>query len=243
MKRTKAGTSRPGSSRGSFPPSSRPSSDRSERRTDSAEEAGMDMKLEVVVIPVSNVNRAADFYTKLGWRKDADFAKGGSRLLQFTPPGSGCSIIFGTGITPAAPGSAQYLHLVVSDIAAARDELARKGVDGIEVFHDAKGGYNRFDPAARASGPDPGRRSYASFATFKDTEGNGWILQEITTRFPGRMSGDTTYTSASDLTQALRRAEAAHGEHEKRTGKHDANWADWYAEYMVKEQTGEALPV
>ena len=204
---------------------------------------GIDMKLEVVVLPVADVGRAADFYTKLGWRKDADRVTGTSRLLQFTPQGSGCSIIFGTGITPSPPGSAQFLHLVVSDIETARAELVAKGVNASEVFHDAAGGYNRFDPRARASGPDPQRRTYASFVTFSDADGNGWVLQEITTRLPGRIdSKATTFASASDLASAMRRAAAAHGEHEKRIGKADANWPDWYAAYMVAEQSGEKLP-
>ena len=202
----------------------------------------VDMKLEVVVIPVSDVGRAADFYRKLGWRVDADIAKGDRRVLQFTPPGSPCSIIFGTGVTPSAPGTAQFIHLIVSDIEAAREELTGHGVDASEVFHDARGGTNRFDPAARASGPDPQRRSYASFVTFSDPDGNGWVLQEITTRLPGRVAGDTTYASVGDLSQALRRAEAAHGQHEARTGQRDQNWPDWYAEYMRREQSGEELP-
>jgi catechol 2,3-dioxygenase-like lactoylglutathione lyase family enzyme len=204
-----------------------------------------DMKLEVVVIPVADVDRAAEFYgEKLGWRVDADFKRPGGRLLQFTPPGSPCSIIFGTGITPSAPGSAQFLHLIVSDIEAAREELVRNGVEASEVFHDAGGGYNRFDPAVRASGPDPERRTYASFVVFNDPDGNGWLLQEITTRFAGRIDSDeTAYASVPDLASALRRAEAAHGEHEKRTGQHDAEWADWYAAYMVAEQSGAELPL
>lgn len=200
------------------------------------------MKLEVVVIPVSDVGRAAEFYQKLGWRLDADIAKGDKRVLQFTPPGSPCSIILGTGVTPAAPGTARFLHLVVSDIEAARAELIRKGIAASEVFHDASGGYDRFDPAVRASGPDPQHRSYASFVTFSDPDGNSWVLQEITTRFPGRVADDTTYASQGDLSQALRRAEAAHGQHEARTGQRDQNWPDWYAEYMVREQSGEELP-
>jgi len=205
--------------------------------------AGVDMKLEVVVIPVADVDRAAKFYERLGWRKDADFVDGRSRRLQFTPPGSQCSIIFGTNLTPSPPGTAQFLHLVVSDIQAARDELVKNGVDASGVFHDAAGGFNRFDPAARASGPDPKRRSYASFVTFKDPDGNLWLLQEITTRLPGRIdSGTTTYTSVSDLADAMRRASRAHGEHEKRIGAADANWPDWYASYMVAEQSGKDLP-
>jgi catechol 2,3-dioxygenase-like lactoylglutathione lyase family enzyme len=204
---------------------------------------GLDMKLEVIVIPVSDVGRAADFYERLGWRKDADIVNGDSRILQFTPPGSPCSIIFGTGTTPAAPGTAQFLHLVVTDIEAARTELVGKGVDASEVFHDAGGGYNRFDPAVRASGPDPDRRTYASFVTFDDPDGNLWLLQEITTRFPGRIDPDaTTFTSATDLASAMRRASEAHGEHEKRVGAADENWPAWYAEYMVREQAGKDLP-
>ena len=203
----------------------------------------MDMKLEVVVIPVSDVDRAAHFYGRLGWRLDADVAKGDRRVLQFTPPGSPCSIIFGRGVTPSAPGTAQFLHLVVSDIEAARDELIGNGVDASEVFHDAGGGYNPFDPHVRVSGPDPERRSYLSFVTFSDPDGNGWLLQEITSRFPGRIDpAATSFGSASDLASALRRAEAAHGEHEKRTGQRDTNWPDWYAAYMVAEQAGEELP-
>ena len=152
----------------------------------------VDMKLEVVVIPVSDVGRAADFYESVGWRKDADKQDGDNRLLQFTPPGSPTSIIFGTAVTSAAPGSAQFLHLVVSDIEAARDELVANGVDPSEIYHDATGGYNRFDPAVRASGPDPQRRTYASFVLFSDPDGNSWVLQEITTAVPGshRRCGD-----------------------------------------------------
>ena len=145
----------------------------------------LDMKLEVVVLPVSDVDRAAKFYEKLGWRKDADIATGDSRRLQFTPPGSPCSIIFGTRLTSSPPGTAQFLHLVVSDIVAARDELVRNGADPSEVFHDKEGGSNRFDPKARASGPDPKRRSYASFVTFNDPDGNLWVLQENHHPTPG----------------------------------------------------------
>ena len=203
----------------------------------------VDMKLEVVVIPVSDVGRAAEFYARLGWRKDADIVNGESRLLQFTPPGSPCSIIFGTGVTQSAPGTAQFLHLVVSDIEAAREALVANGADASEVYHDAAGGYNRFDPAARASGPDPQRRSYASFVTFSDPDGNLWVLQEITTRLAGRIDSHApAFSSAADLAGALRRASAAHGEHEKRTGEYDSNWPDWYAEYMAREQSGEELP-
>lgn len=209
-----------------------------------AEAEMIDMKLEVIVLPVSDVNRAATFYRQLGWRVDADIATdNGGRILQFTPPGSPCSILIGTGLTPSAPGTAQFIHLIVSDIEAARAELIGKGVDASEVFHDAAGGYNRFDPAVRASGPDPERRSYASFVTFSDPDGNGWILQEITNRFPGRLDPDvTSFASVRDVADALRRASVAHGEHEKRIGAADPNWADWYAAYIVAEQAGGPLP-
>jgi catechol 2,3-dioxygenase-like lactoylglutathione lyase family enzyme len=203
----------------------------------------MDMKLEVVVIPVSDVERAAQFYRKLGWRQDADIGHGDSRLLQFTPPGSQCSVFVRKGSAPGLAGSSQFAHLVVSDIVAAREELVSKGIDASEVFHDAAGGYNRFDKNARASGPDPQRRSYASFVIFNDPDGNGWLLQEITTRFAGRVDASTTsFTSAGDLAAAMRRASVAHGEHETRIGKSDPNWPDWYAAYMVAEQNGKGLP-
>lgn len=201
----------------------------------------LDMKLEVVVLPVSDVERAVQFYRQLGWRLDADIADGDSRIVQFTPPGSGCSILFGTGLTPSAPGAAHLL--IVSDIEAARDELAAKGVETSGVFHDARGGYNGFDPGARASGPDPQRRSYASYLAFSDPEGNGWLLQEVTTRLPGRIdSGVTSFATASDMASALRRAAAAHGQHEERTGQRDENWPDWYAAWLVAEQSGAAPP-
>ena len=203
----------------------------------------VDMRLEVVVVPVSELDRAAEFYgKKLGWRQDADTGKGDERRLQFTPPGSSCSIII-RGVGPAVPGTTQFLHLVVSDIVAAREELVRKGIDASEVFHDVAGGFNRFDRNARASGPDPQRRSYASFVTFNDPDGNGFVLQEITTRLPGRIdSKATSYSSVADLADAMRRAAKAHGEHEKRIGAADANWPDWYAAYMVAEQNGKPLP-
>jgi catechol 2,3-dioxygenase-like lactoylglutathione lyase family enzyme len=201
----------------------------------------VDMKLETVVIPVSDVDRAKEFYESLGWRLDADLGGGDFRIVQLTPPGSGCSIQFGTGLTSAAPGTAQCL-LVVSDIEAAHDELVGDGVDGSEVFHDGGGGYNRWAPDTRASGPDPERRTYASFAEYSDPDGNLWQLQEITNRLPGRVDPTTTYSSVGDLTSALKRAAAAHGEHEKRTGQADANWPEWYAAYMVAEATGDALP-
>jgi len=198
----------------------------------------VDMKLEVVVIPVADVDRAKRFYGGLGWRLDADFVVGDEfRVVQFTPPGSPCSIHFGKGITSAVPGSARGLYLVVSDIEAARAELVGRGVDVSEVFHRAGPG------KPPASGPDPARRSYSSFATFSDPDGNGWLLQEVTVRLPGRVdANDTTFTSSTELASALRRAAAAHGEHEKRTGHRDANWADWYAEYITREQAGNELP-
>lgn len=215
-----------------------------EASVEAAPAATIDMKLEVIVLPVSDVNRAADFYAGLGWRVDADIAlPGGGRILQFTPPGSPASILVGTGLTPAAPGTAQFIHLIVSDIEAARAELAANGADPSEIYHDATGGFNRFDPAVRASGLDPERRSYASFVTFSDPDGNGWVLQEITNRFPGRIdSGVTGFASVGDLAAALRRAAVAHGEHEARTGGHDEGWPDWYSAYMVAEQSGAPLP-
>jgi catechol 2,3-dioxygenase-like lactoylglutathione lyase family enzyme len=207
------------------------------------------MKFEIVVIPVSDVDRAKEFYGKLGWRFDAEFASGDDyRVIQFTPPGSGCSVIFGKNVTAAAPGSAQGLYLIVSDIAAARDELLSRGVTISEVFHDAAGVYDGKDEPylfgrLRVSGEDPTHRSYRSFASFRDPDGNGWLLQEITTRLPGRIDpAMTSFGSASDLASAFRRAAAAHGEHEKRIGKADPNWPDWYATYMVAEQAGAELP-
>jgi catechol 2,3-dioxygenase-like lactoylglutathione lyase family enzyme len=208
----------------------------------------MAMKLEIVVIPVSDVDRAKRFYGGLGWRLDADYASGDDfRVIQFTPPGSGASVIFGKNVSAAVPGSAQGLYLIVSDIKAARDELLGRGVKISEVFHDAGGVYVGPDEPylfgrVRLSGPDPEHRSYRSFASFSDPDGNGWLLQEITARLPGRVDGDTTFGSAAELAATLRRAAAAHGEHEKRTGGHDANWPDWYADYIVREQAGGPLP-
>ena len=204
------------------------------------------MKFEAAVIPVSDVDRAKEFYGTLGWRLDADFPfDNGVRIVQFTPPGSGCSVQFGTKLTSAAPGSARGLYLIVSDVAAARDELARHGADVSEVFHAGTPGA-QFQPdgtSGHVSGPAPDHASYGSFATFSDPDGNGWLLQEITTRLPGRVdAADTAFASATDLAGALRRAEAAHGEHERRTGQRDANWPDWYAEYMVAERAGTELP-
>jgi catechol 2,3-dioxygenase-like lactoylglutathione lyase family enzyme len=213
---------------------------RSDAATRDAGVGKVDMKLEVVTIPITDVDRAKEFYDSLGWRLDADFRTGDEHVVQFTPPGSECSIHFGTNLTSAAPGSAQGL-LIVSDIQAARDELTQRGVTVSEVFHYR--GFNRIDPDARLSGPSPDRSSYGSFASFNDPDGNSWLLQQITTRLPGRVAGDTTYASVGDLAQALRRAEAGHGEHEKRTGQRDADWPSWYAAYMMAEQSGEELPL
>jgi catechol 2,3-dioxygenase-like lactoylglutathione lyase family enzyme len=210
---------------------------------------GIDLKLEIVVIPVSDVDRAKTFYAGLGWRLDADYASGDDyRVIQFTPPGSSCSVIFGKNVTAAAPGSAQGLYLIVSDLEAARNELLGRGVEVSEPFHDAGDVYVGPDQPylfgrVRVSGPDPEHRSYRSFASFSDPDGNGWLFQEITARLPGRIdAADTTFTSQTELAAALRRAAAAHGEHETRTGAHDENWADWYADYIVREQAGKPLP-
>ena len=205
-----------------------------------------DLKLEVVVIPVSDVERSKSYYADLGWRLDADFAfDNGFRVVQFTPPGSGTSVQFGTKISTAAPGSAQGLYLVVSDVGAARDELAARGADISEVFHPSAPG-GQFEPAggdARASGIEEHRSSYGSFATLRDPDGNTWLLQEVTTRLPGRIDDDgTSYASIADLAGAMRRASVAHGQHEARIGQADENWPDWYATYMVAEQAGTQLP-
>ena len=210
----------------------------------------VDMKLEVIVLPVSDVERAKTFYAGLGWRLDADFVAGHDwRGIQFTPPGSGCSIIFGKNVTAAAPGSAKGLYLIVADIEAARKDLISRGVKVSAVFHGAGDVYAGPDEPylfgrIRVSGLDPERRSYRSFAAFSDPDGNGWLHQEVVHRLPGRVSADTTtFSSSNDLAGALRRAAIAHGEHEKRTGQHDANWPEWYAEYIVREQNGKELPL
>ncbi|MBR0914150.1 VOC family protein [Bradyrhizobium japonicum] len=210
---------------------------------------GVDLKLEIVVIPVSDVDRAKAFYTRLGWRLDADFASADEwRVIQFTPPGSACSVIFGKNVTPAAPGSARGLYLIVSDLAVARQELLDRGIAVSAPFHGAGDVHAGPDEpylfgSVRVSGVDPKRGSYSSFASFSDPDGNGWLFQEVTTRLPGRIAGDgTTFASTADLAATLRRAAVAHGEHEKRIGGHDENWADWYADYIVREQAGQPLP-
>jgi len=211
--------------------------------------APFDMKFEIVVLPVLDVDRAKEFYAKLGWRLDADFAhENDFRVIQFTPPGSGCSVIFGKNVSAAAPGSAQGLYLIVSDVEAARKELLERGVEVSEAFH-SDGVYTGTDQnylfgRRRISGPDPEHRSYRSFASFKDPDGNGWLFQELTTRLPGRIdSAATSFASATDLANAMRRAAAAHGEHEARSGgQRDENWPEWYASYMVAEQSGAPLP-
>jgi catechol 2,3-dioxygenase-like lactoylglutathione lyase family enzyme len=220
---------------------------------DAASEASVakvDMKFEIVVIPVSDVDHAKEFYERLGWRLDADYDNGKDfRVIQFTPPGSGCSVIFGKNVTAAAPGSAQGLYLIVADIGAARDNLLRRGVKVSEVFHGGGDVYAGPDEPylfgrIRVNGPDPEHRSYRSFASFSDPDGNGWLFQELTSRLPGRIDATaTTFASADDLASALRRAEVAHGEHEKGMGgQRDENWPDWYAAYMVAEQSGKELP-
>lgn len=218
---------------------------RSDAATKTPRAPAVDMKFEVVVIPVSDADRAKRFYGDLGWRLDADFASGDDyRVIQFTPPGSGCSIIFGKNVTAAAPGSAQGLYLIVSDVAAARDELIGRGVKVSEIFHDAAGVYLGADEPylfgrLRVRGSDPDRRSYRSFASFSDPDGNGWLFQEVTARLPGRVESETSFATPNELAGALRRAEAAHGEHEKRLGQRDEDWPSWYANYMVREQSGQ----
>ena len=202
----------------------------------------MNKKLEVIIVPVSDVDRAKAFYEKVGFRLDIDITNENFRGVQFTPPGSQTSIIFGKGVTSATAGSAE-LVLAVDNVDAVRDELIGRGAEMSEIFHYAGGPFNNAVENPRVAGRDPEGRSYFSFASFQDPDGNRWLLQEITTRLPGRIdSAATTFTSASDLANALRRAEAAHGEHEKRTGERDANWPDWYAKYIVAEQARTELP-
>jgi catechol 2,3-dioxygenase-like lactoylglutathione lyase family enzyme len=211
--------------------------------------AKLDLKFEVVVIPVSDVDRAKEFYARLGWRFDIDSGSGKDyRLVQFTPPGSACSIIFGKNVTSAAPGSVEGLYLIVSDIESARQELLARGVEISEVFHGDSGVYDGSDEPflfgrRRVNGPDPDHVSYRSYASFHDPDGNRWLLQEVTTRLPGHMDPTVTnFVSVNDLAGALQRAAAAHGQLEERIGQADKNWPHWYAEYIVREQTGEKLP-
>jgi catechol 2,3-dioxygenase-like lactoylglutathione lyase family enzyme len=207
----------------------------------------VDTKLEVVVIPVSGADRAKEFYERLGWRLDADRVDGDFRIIQFTPTGSSCSVQFGTNLTPAEPGSARALLLIVSDIEAAHDDLVARQVEVSHVFHCSTGTVCRFRDAGaddRAPGPAPTRGSYGSYVSFSDPDGNGWLMQEVTNRLAGRTDPyATSFGSTPDLASALRRAAAAHGEHEKRIGEADADWPDWYANYMVREQSGQELPV
>ena len=205
----------------------------SSNASENASVKNVDMKLEVVTIPVSDVDRATEFYVGLGWRQDV--TPPGSGIVQLTPSGSSCSVQFGTNRTSAAPGSAQNMFLIVSDIEATYDYLVARGVEVSEVFH--------MGPDGQVSGVAPDHASYGSLATFSDPDGNRWLLQEITTRLPGRIdSAATTFGSASDLAEAMRRASVAHGDHEQRIGEADANWPDWYAAYMAAEQSGEELP-
>src|SRR5580700_5608438 len=201
-----------------------------------ASAAKVDVKFEVIVIPVADVDRSKAFYTKLGWRLDADFPfDNGFRVVQFTPPGSGCSVQFGTKITTAAPGSAQGLYLIVSDAEAARKELVARGVEVSEVFHALKPGAQfRPERDGRVNGPDPGHRSYSSFATFSDPDGNTWLFQEITTRLPGRGLGNLDVPALAEL---LIETEQHHGEYEPTAPKH--HWSEWYAAYIVARQDGK----
>lgn len=216
---------------------------------DANDSAALEAFFEHLDVPVDHVMVTAGrpYYSRLadmGWRLDADVAPADDfRLIQLTPPGSGCSVQFGTNLTSATPGSAQGLYLIVADINATRDELIASGVEVSEAFHEGTPGARFHAASGRVSGPAPDRGSYGSFASFSDPDGNGWLLQEVTTRLPGRIdSAATSFVSANDLASALRRAAAAHGKHEERTGEPDPNWPDWYAEYMVAEQAGKELP-
>jgi catechol 2,3-dioxygenase-like lactoylglutathione lyase family enzyme len=228
----------------SVPDYGRPTEAEDDMSNAHASNAVADLKLEVVVLPVADVDRSKQFYSEtLGWRLDADATKNdGLRVVQVTPPGSECSVIFGHDITSAAPGTSQGLQLIVSDIATARDELIARGVGVSELFHDVGGVFHHAGTDGRVAGPAVKNHSYGTFASFDDPDGNGWLLQEITTRLPGRVERATTFASSGGLAEALRRAAAAHGEHEQRIGKEDPDWPAWYADYMVREQAGEELP-
>jgi len=205
----------------------------SSEASENASAKNVDMKLEVVTIPVSDIDRATEFYVGLGWRQDV--TPPGSGIVQLTPPGSGCSVQFGTNRTSAEPGSAQNTFLIVTDIQAAYDYLVGRGIQVSGVFH--------LGPDGPVSGAAPEHASYGSLATFSDPDGNTWLLQEITTRLPGRIdAAETAFASTADLSNAMRRASISHGEHEKRIGEADENWPDWYAAYMVAEQAGTELP-
>jgi catechol 2,3-dioxygenase-like lactoylglutathione lyase family enzyme len=205
--------------------------DRSSDGIGTARVKNVDMKLEVITIPVSDVDRSTEFYRRVGWRQDVTPPV----VVQFTPPGSWCSVQFGENRTSAAPGSAQSTYLIVSDIEAARGQLVASGIEVSDLLHLGADG--------PVSGADPDHRSYFSLASFRDPDGNSWLLQEVTTRLPGRVdAGQTSFGSSSDLASAMRRASVAHGEHEKRIGAADENWPDWYADYMVAEQAGTELP-
>ena len=204
------------------------------KETGAATLANIDQKIEVTIFPVADVDRAKEFYLKLGWRLDADFNFPGLRVVQVTPHGSACSLQFGTNLTPAAPGSGKG-YIIVSDIVAARNALLGAGIQVGEFFH--------LGPNGPVPGLDPQRLTYRSRAEFKDPDSNSWVLQEITGRLPGRVEpGPTSFASTSDLASALKRAALAHGQHEARTGQRDENWPAWYAEYMVREQAGTELP-
>jgi catechol 2,3-dioxygenase-like lactoylglutathione lyase family enzyme len=222
-------------------------STQSDDLTVTATGTGMPMGLEVVVIPVSDVDRARQFYLSLGWRLDADVSAGDFRVVQLTPPGSGCSVMFGSHLTTATPGSYADMHLVVSDIDAARADLVARGISVSEVYHCAEGYACRFSADGlngRVPGRSPEGQTYGSFASFSDPDGNAWVLQEITARLPGRVDlGPASYASPAEIARALRRAAKAHGAHEARIGAADANWPEWYAEHMYREQSGEPLPL
>lgn len=200
------------------------------------------MMLEVVVLPVSDVDRAIDFYRALGWREDIDkVVSCDYRVVEFTPPGSATSIIFGTGVSAAIPGSVEGLHLVVSDLDAYRTTLVERGLVVGEIFHDDSGVFHHAGTTDRVPGLAPERRSYGSFVELHDPDGNQWIVQEVTQRIPGRMT-QATFGDADDLAGALRRAATAHGVHEQRVGHQDPDWPDWYADYLFGERLGGPLP-
>ena len=198
--------------------------------------AALDLKLEVVPVPVSDVDRAKRFYLDLGWRVDADFTNQGDwRLVQMTPPGSPCSVMFGKGFTNSVPGSAQGTFLVVNDIEAARAELSRNGAQVSDVFHFDGDLLRVGGTKGRVPGPDPGGRSYFSFATFSDPDGNSWLLQEVTSRFPGRGFSSDVAT----MTELLREAETRHGQYGEAAPKH--HWSEWYAAYIVARERGKSV--